>query len=292
MNDQISESEFQSADPLPETLILTKNQERLWLYLRNLWNYRDLLCALVERDIKVRYKQTIFGILWVILPPLVNSMIFYIIFVRVVKMPTQGLPPLLFFLSGLIPWNCFSNGVSQAASSLEGNAGLISKVYFPRLIAPMAGILTGIFDFTLSWGFFNIVALIWGYWTWLFIPFTIVLLGLQLGASMGLGIFFSVLNAQYRDIRCLIPWLIQLGMWMTPVVWPMDRLLSTRLESVLSIFLYLNPMAGVIESYRALLSGSYIPYKLLAVNFIVAILIFSIGLVFFRNREQKIIDLL
>jgi lipopolysaccharide transport system permease protein len=280
-----------------ETVISIDRKVRINQYLKDLWNYRDLFRALIERDIKTRYKQTVFGVLWVIVPPLINSGVFYIIFVRVVEMPTQDLPPLLFFLSALIPWNCFSNGISQAANSLAGSAGLITKVYFPRIIVPVATVLSTVFDFLIGWLFFNGVAIYYGCWTWLFIPFTVVLLILQVITSIGIGVVLAALNAQYRDIRYVLPWLIQLGMWITPVVWPMKRLLATRFGNELEMFLYFNPMVGVIEAYRALLvSGAYFPYKLLykllICNLIVGLILFFVGVFIFRRREQRIVDLL
>lgn len=280
-----------------ETIISTNVRIRFIQYIRDLWNYRDLFRAFIERDIKARYKQTVLGVLWVLIPPLINSGVFYVIFVRVVEMPTQDLPPLLFFLSALIPWNCFANGISQAASSLSGSAGLITKVYFPRIIVPVSTVLSTVFDFMIGWIFFNGVAIYYGCWTWLFIPFTVVLLMLQLITSIGIGVVLAALNAQYRDIRYVMPWLIQLGMWITPVVWPMKRLLATRFGNELEILLYLNPMVGVIESYRALLvSGIYFPYKLLykmlAWNLVVGLVLFFVGVIIFRRREQRIVDLL
>jgi lipopolysaccharide transport system permease protein len=215
-----------------------------------------------------------------------------VIFVRVVNMPTQNLPPVLFFLAALIPWNCFANGISQAANSMESSAGLISKVYFPRLIVPASSVLASVFDFAIGWLIFNLVAMGWGCWTWLFIPFTIVLLCLQLSAAMGMGVVLAALNAQYRDIRYVIPWLIQAGMWITPVVWSIDRLRAAQYGKLLELFLYLNPMAGVIECYRALLAKTYLPYRLLAANMVFAGVIFIVGVVFFRKRAQKIVDIL
>lgn len=301
-------------EPLNETIIAADTRMRFTQYLRDLWSYRDLFRALVERDIKVRYKQTVFGVLWVIIPPLFLSGIFTVIFVRVVQMPTQNLPAPLFFLAGLIPWTCFSNGLAQSAGSMESGSGLISKVYFPRLIVPGAMILGTVVDFSIGWLFFNLVAMFWtcfpgvieflnriggvettlkAYWTWKFIPFTIILLGLQLSTAMGIGVVLAALNAQYRDIRYVTPMLIQFGFWMTPVVWPVQRFLETRYGGSMSIFLYLNPMAGVIETYRSLLSESaYIPYKILAANFAVATLLLWGGIWFFRRRENRLVDIL
>jgi len=192
----------------------------------------------------------------------------------------------------LIPWSCFANGLSQAAGSLEGNAGLISKVYFPRMIVPCSMILGTVMDFAIGWILFNVIAFLWGYWTWLFLPFTVILLGLQVSAVLGIGLILAALNAQYRDIRYVTPFLIMTGMWVTPVVWPGELLITSRYGDILLAFLYLNPMAGVIESYRALLVGNYIPYRMLATNILISGVFLFSGIAFFRWREQRLIDLL
>lgn len=298
----------------PETIISADQRTKVLQYLADLWQYRDLFRALVERDVKVRYKQTILGILWVIIVPLMFSMIFSIFFVKVLQMETQGLPAPLFFLAGLIPWACFSNGVSQAAGSMESGAGLISKIYFPRLIVPGAVILGTVIDFAVGWLFFNVIAVVWtyfpsllafgsmggevqgpyqAYWTWKFIPFTVVLLLLQLSTALGIGLVLSALNAQYRDVRYLTPVIIQFGLFVTPVMWPVQRLLKSSLGEYAQVFLYANPMAGVIETYRGLLAEStYIPYKLLMINFCVAISLLVFGVWFFRKREKRLVDFL
>jgi len=277
---------------LSETVISADSKIRTWQYLRDLWEYRDLFRAFLERDLKVRYKQTVLGVLWVVLQPLTLSLLFIVVFVWVVKMPTYGLPPLPFFLAGLIPWTCFANGLSQAAGSMEGSAGVISKVYFPRMIIPFSMILGTVVDFVIGWILFNGIAMAYGCWTWLFFPFTVILLGLQVGAAMGIGLVLAALNAQYRDIRYVTPFLLTTGMWVTPVIWPSQRLIESQYGSLLAWFLYFNPMAGVIESYRALLAGNYIPYRLVAANLLVAGILFLAGVSFFRRREEKLVDLL
>ena len=297
-----------------ETVISADQKTKVVQYLADLWQYRDLFRALVERDVKVRYKQTVLGVLWVIIVPLAFSGIFSLFFVKVLQMPTQDLPAPLFFLAGLIPWVCFSNGLAQAAGSMEGGAGLISKIYFPRLIVPGAVIMGTIVDFAIGWLFFNIVAIVWtyfpflflfgnssgdpqavyqAYWTLKFIPFTIVLLCLQLSTALGAGLVLAALNAQYRDIRYITPVLVQFGLFATPVFWPVERLLKSSLGESAQVFLYLNPMAGVIETYRGLLSeSSYIPYNMLAANFCVAAALLVFGVWFFRKREQRLVDYL
>lgn len=278
---------------LPETAISADARVRFLQYLRDLWQYRDLFRALVERDVKVRYKQTALGVAWVVIQPLFMAGAFSIIFGRVVQMPSAGLPYSIFYLAALIPWTCFSNGLAQAAGSMEGSAGLISKVYFPRLIVPSAMVLGTVVDFSIGWVMFNALAIYRGFWTWWFIPFTPLLLALQLGTAMGIGLVLAALNAQYRDIRYVTPFLIQVGMLATPVIYPLERLLATRFTSLLGVFVYFNPMVGVIETYRALcFSASYVPWKLLAGNFATATVLFIFGVWFFRRREQKIVDLL
>lgn len=296
-----------------ETIISADRTTRFWQYLRDLWEYRDLFRAFVERDIRVRYKQTVLGVIWVILTPLLFSGIFSIMFARIIKLPDQGLPLPLYFLAAMIPWICFSNGLSQAAGSMESSSALISKVYFPRLLVPAAMIAGTVVDFLIGWLFFNIVAICWTYfpsifsfsstnvdpdsvmrvyWTWKFIPFTVILLVLQLSTAMGIGVVLAALNAQYRDIRYLTPVLVQVGFWITPIILPAQRFLETRFKESLSFLLYMNPMAGVIESYRALLSGDYIPYRILAWNFLVATVLLVVGIYFFRKREQRLVDIL
>lgn len=276
-----------------ETLVSADARVRFLQYLRDLWQYRDLFRALIERDVKVRYKQTALGVTWVILQPLVMAGAFSIIFGRVVHMPSAGLPYSIFYLAALIPWTCFSNGLSQAAGSMEGSAGLISKVYFPRLIIPTAMVLGTVVDFAIGWILFNGLAMYRGFWTWWFLPFTPLLLALQLGAAMGVGLVLASLNAQYRDIRYVTPFLIQIGMLCTPIIYPLERLLATRFTNALGILINLNPMAGVIETYRALcFSASYVPWKLLAWNCVTTAVLLAFGIWFFRRREQAIVDLL
>ncbi len=277
----------------PETLVSADARVRFLQSLRDLWQYRDLFRALIERDVKVRYKQTALGVTWVILQPLVMAGAFSIIFGRVVHMPSAGLPYSIFYLAALIPWTCFSNGLSQAAGSMEGSAGLISKVYFPRLIIPTAMVLGTVVDFAIGWIMFNALAIYRGFWTWWFLPFTPLLLMLQLGTAMGVGLVLASLNAQYRDIRYVTPFLIQIGMLCTPIIYPLERLLATRFTKALGVLINLNPMAGVIETYRALcFSAAYVPWKLLAGNFVTAAVLLAFGIWFFRRREQAIVDLL
>jgi len=269
------------------TEIQSDSRQSLRHLFRELWHYRELFLSFMERDLKVRYKQTFLGVTWVLLYPILFTGIFSVIFGHVAKMPNNDLPYPLFYLAALVPWQCFANGLSQASTSLEASSGLISKIYFPRIIVPASVLSSTIIDFVIGWVLFNSVAISWGYWTWQFIMFTPVLLTLQLATALGVGLTLSVLNAQFRDIRYVIPFLIQLGMFVTPVIFPISRLPEWLLWGT-----WINPMAGIIEAYRALLSGTYIPYQLLAINTVVAALYLLFGIWFFEKRIQRIVDVL
>jgi lipopolysaccharide transport system permease protein len=278
---------------LIETVISADRKSSFKQYFKDIWNYRDLLVAFVVRDIKVRYKQTVLGVVWVLIQPLLTAGIFSVIFGTVAKIPSQGLPYPIFYLAALIPWTCFTNAISQASGSLEGSANLIKKVYFPRLIIPGGVVLGTIIDFFIGWTMFNLVAFYFGYWTWLFIPFTFILLLLQQSTALGIGLILGIFNAQYRDVRYVIPFLLNVMMLTSPIIYPIElirgsHMLGNWAELVISI----NPMAGVVETYRALLSKDYIPYKLLISNFLVAFLLFGFGVWIFRKREDQIMDLL
>lgn len=283
------------------TEIDANSRDRLRQLAKDLWRYRELLLTFVERDLKVRYKQTLIGVAWVILQPLVNSLIFVIVLSRMAKMPTQDLPPLLFFMAAFVPWTCFANGVAQAAASLENNANLIGKVYFPRLIVPGAAVLATLADFLISWTLFILVVAAWktlpGHlagnpWTWRLLPFTLLLLFIQIVAAFGIGTALAVLNAQYRDIRYALPFLLQTAMWLSPVAWPAQRLVESRLGPVGLFAVYANPMAGVIETYRALLAGTSPPYGLLGIHTAIAIGLCLFGVMFFNKRIYRIVDIL
>jgi len=258
--------------------------------LKETWAYRELFGTFVERDLRVRYRQTFLGIAWVLLYPLLFSGIFSVVFGKLfgdVAAIPKGNDRILFFLAALVPWQCFSGGISNAATSLEANSGLLGKIYFPRILVPASVLCSTVIDFAVGWIFFNVAAMGWGYWTWKFIIFTPVLLMLQLVAALGAGLVLAALNAQYRDTRYVVPFLIQMGFFVTPILYPLKMIPSRWLWAA-----WINPMAGVIETYRALLAGTYIPYKLLAMNTGVAVALAIFGVCFFQRRVQRIIDIL
>src|SRR5258706_1094148 len=183
------------------TVISGERNERLRQFVKDLWDYRELFATFLERDIKVRYKQTALGVVWVILQPLFMMGAFSVIFGKIARMPSDGLPYALFYISALVAWNTFATSLSQCALSMETNASLISKVYFPRIVAPGAIVFSSILDFAIGWILLNIVAAWLGSWHWQLVVLTPLLLLIQAATALGIGAALAALNAQYRDVK-------------------------------------------------------------------------------------------
>ncbi len=227
--------------------LLVLRPRRGWqqLGLKDLWHFRELLYFFCWRDIKVRYKQTALGVAWAIIQPVMTMVLFSLFFGKLAKMPSDGLPYPLFVYTALVPWMFFSNGITQSAGSLVENASLLKKVYFPRLAVPIASVISGVVDFLCSfivltgmmlyYGIVPSVNLLW-------LPF---FLALACTASLGIGLWLSALNVQFRDVRYVIPFLTQLWLFATPIAYP-SSLLSEPLRTLYG----LNPMVGVVEGFR------------------------------------------
>jgi lipopolysaccharide transport system permease protein len=269
------------------TVISADRHERIRQFLKDLWDYRELFWTFVERDVKVRYKQTALGVIWVILQPLFMMGAFSLIFGKIAKMPTDGLPYALFYLAALVPWNTFATALNQSAMSMETNAQLISKVYFPRVVVP-GGIVCGSFlDFAIGWTVLNVVALWMGHWNWLLLPLSPLLLLIQACTAMGIGLVLAALNAQYRDVKHAIGFIVQVFMLATPVIYP-----ASRLPSWAQTWMFLNPMAPVVTTYRDILKGTAVNYQLLALGFLTSLAYLALGIWFFRKREARLADIL
>jgi lipopolysaccharide transport system permease protein len=218
--------------------------------LLELWRYRELFYFLTWRDIKVRYKQTVLGAAWAILQPLFNMLLFTLIFGRLAKLPSDNIPYPLFAFAGLLPWTFFANAVGAAGSSLVGNSHLVTKVYFPRLIIPAASVLAVLADFGFAFGLMAVLMAVYR------VPLTINLLLLPylvlvtVVFAFAVGTYLAALQVKYRDVRYVIPFLIQFWMFATPIIYPVS-MLPQRLRPLFAI----NPMAGVIEAYRVALLG-------------------------------------
>ena len=269
------------------TVISAERHERIRQFLRDLWDYRELFWTFVERDVKVRYKQTALGVIWVVLQPLFMMGAFSIIFGKIAKMPTDGLPLPLFYLAALVPWNTFATALSQSALSMESNAQLISKVYFPRVVVP-GGIICGSFvDFAIGWTLLNGAAIWLGHWHWQLVALTPLLLLMQGATALGVGLVLAMLNAQYRDVKHAVGFVVQIFMLATPVIYPLSKLPIWAQH-----WIFLNPMAVVVTTYRAMLQNIPVDWALIGLALITAVAYLAGGVWFFRRREAYLADVL
>ncbi len=257
-------------------------------YWRDLWRYRELLGFLAWRDIKVRYKQTVLGVLWALIQPAITTAIFVFLFGNLAKMPSGGVPYPLVVLSGLLAWQLFSAALSGSSGSLVSNSSLISKVYFPRLIVPLSSLGVALIDFVVVLVLFLGVALWFGHgptWHWLVLPLFVLM---TLGAAFGLGLWFTALTVKYRDFRFIVPFLIQIGIFVSPVGYRTDYFPNWR------DLLALNPLTGIIDGYRwCLLGGSHsLSAVSLLTSFVIITLVISGGLWFFRRTERQFADVI
>ncbi len=255
--------------------------------LRELWEYRDLLYFLVWRDIKVRYKQTALGATWAVLQPLLTMAVFSLFFGKLSSIPSDGVPYPLFSLAALVPWSFFAYGVTQSANSLVGSQNLIKKVYFPRLAIPLGTVLSGLVD--LGLGLVVLLGMMLAYgvvpgWNALWV---LPLLLLVLATSLGVGFWLSALNVQYRDVRFVLPFLVQFWLFATPIAYP-----SSLLAEPWRTLYALNPLVGVVEGFRwALLGTATAPGSMIVVSSLAALLVLVGGAMYFRRMEKTFADL-
>ena len=256
------------------------------LRLRELWEYRELLYFLTWRDIKVRYKQTALGVAWAIIQPLFTMLVFT--FIRgLAKIPSDGIPYPVFCYAALVPWTFFANGLTNSSNSLIGSSNLLSKVYFPRLTIPLATVLSGVVDLVLAFALLLVMMVYYGVAiTWQIVWLPLFLL-LALITSLGIGLWLSALNVQYRDVKYVVPFIAQFWMLATPIAYP-----SSLLKEPLRTIYGLNPMAGVVEGFRWALLGSKITVgPLLIVSALMAVLILVGGAFYFRRMEKTFADI-
>ncbi len=254
-----------------------------------LWRYRELLATLVWRDLKVRYRQTLLGVFWVVGQPLLMVMIFTLVFQKIAGLSlTSGAPYPLFVFAGLVPWQFFANGVQNAGVSVLGNTQLVSKVYFPRLIIPAAPIAGALIDLIIVIATVFLIQIGYG---WppaisglLYIPLGLVVL---LALTFGIGCWMAALNVKYRDVRVIMPFLFQFGMFATPVLYPVDRL-SSELQKAVAY----NPMTGVLELFRGGMLGEPMNAWFISVSVIAAVLVLGTGIVAFTRMERQFADVM
>lgn len=273
--------------------LIIKPHTRWWdLHLEDVWRYRDLLWLFVRRDFVAGYKQTILGPLWFFIQPLLTTIMFTIIFTGVAQIPTDGLPPILFYLAGTTPWNYFAACLTATSNTFLANAGLFGKVYFPRLVVPLSIVLSNLIQFLVQFLLFL------AFFAWygatsaaihpnlpLILVLTPVLLVLMGFLGLGAGIAISSMTTKYRDLARLVTFGVQLMMYATPIIYPMSAI-----PEKYRWLIQLNPMSAIIESFRAIYLGGSIPWSGLGISTLITLSILAIGVVLFNKVEKTFMD--
>lgn len=276
-----------TATTRPRHIRLAQSTGWVALQLRELWEYHELLFFLIWRDVKVRYKQTALGAAWAIIQPLFTMLVFTVFFGRLAKIPSDGLPYPIFAYAALVPWTFFANGLTQSADSLAGSANLLRKVYFPRLAIPIATVLAGVLDFTIAFAVLVVMMLGYGVYPTANIVWLPLLLLLALTTALGVGLWLSALNVQYRDVKYVVPFVVQFWMLATPIAYP-----SSMISEPWRTWYGLNPMSGVVEGFRwALLGTTDSPGSMIWVSAGVALTLLVGGAYYFRRMEKSFADL-
>lgn len=270
----------------PETVFIRPTTGLAALNLGDLWTYRELVFFMIWRDIKVRYKQTFLGAAWAVIQPLLTMLIFNFVFGTVAKVPTDGVPYPIFSYTALLPWGLFTTALNTASRSLTANQNMVTKIYFPRLVLPLASVLGGLVDFAIA--FLILIGLLFYYrvtptaavWT---LPVFIVL---ALVTALGVALWLSAINVQYRDVNYVLPFLTQFWLFLTPVAYS-AKVISEKWQMVYS----LNPMAGVVNGFRwALLGTDTGPGTTMGISAGIAVLVLVSGLFYFRSMERTFAD--
>jgi lipopolysaccharide transport system permease protein len=264
--------------------------QRGWISLRlsELWECRELLYFLVWREVKIRYKQTIMGAAWVILQPIITMAIFTVIFGYIARFPSDGVPYPIFFYTALVPWTFFVSALGRGANSLVGDAQLIEKIYFPRLILPLSAVTSPLIDF--AFGFLVLVILLLWYgispaWGMLAVPLLILFAMLT---ALSVSLWLAPLNVRYRDVIQMVPFLIQIWMYASPIIYPV-----TMIPEKWRLMYSLNPMVGVVEGFRWAMLGTKSPaFDIIAASAMVVLLLLWGGVIFFRRTEQSFADVI
>jgi lipopolysaccharide transport system permease protein len=273
------------------TRIITPSRKLLELNLRELWQYRDLVFLFVRRDFVAKYKQTVLGPLWFIVQPLLTTAMFMIVFGRIAGISTDGVPNLLFYLSGIVAWNYFANNLNETSGTFINNSGIFGKVYFPRLVLPVSMTLSGLISFAIQFLLLTAFLLYYSFQgesvgitaRWLWLPLLILILACQ---GLGFGIIVSALTSKYRDLIHLVKFGVQLWMYATPVIYPISAI-----PDKYAWLLFLNPVAPVIELFRrAVLGTGTIPLSWILISILSTVIILGIGVLLFTKVEKNFMD--
>lgn len=273
------------ASTKPPTFRVQASSSWFGLNLREMWEYRDLLYFLTTRDIRVRYKQTILGVGWAIIQPFMTMVVFSLFFGYLAKVPSEGVPYPIFSYAALLPWSFFSQALTSASTSLVGNSNLLTKVYFPRLIMPLAGVLGGLVDFAVAFVVLLGMMLFYGIAPTRAVVLLPVFLLLAILTALGVSLWLSALNVEYRDVQFVIPFIIQFWLFATPVAYS-SSLLPEPWRTVYA----LNPMVGVVEGFRWAMLGTKPPESMIALAAVMTLLILATGWIYFRRMEDNFAD--
>jgi lipopolysaccharide transport system permease protein len=273
--------------PSVQTLVIEPSGRFPRIDWRELWAYRGLFFFLVWRDIKVKYAQTVLGAGWAVLQPVLTMLIFTVIFGYFARIPSDGVPYAVFSLTALVPWTYFSTALSGASTSLTASTHLITKVYFPRLVIPFAPVLAALVDFAIAFVLLLVVMLFYGITpsvaSLVLVPTLVLVMILTAG---GMGCWLSALNIQYRDVKHVVPFLLQVWMYASPIVYPMS-LVPERFRSIYA----LNPMAGVVEGFRSVLLGTdAVDASTIFISLAMGLVLFASGVLYFRRTERLFAD--
>jgi homopolymeric O-antigen transport system permease protein len=257
-------------------------------WLREVWSYRELFYFFAWREVKLRYKQTVLGAAWAIIPPLFTMVVFTVLFGGFAKMPTDGIPPAIFYYSALVPWMYFSGALGYAGNSLLSNASLVTKVYFPRVALPASSVLSGLIDFGVASIVLVGMMMYYGVrpsWRLLMWPILVAPLAML---ALGVGMLLAALNARYRDIKHAMPLVTQLWFFVTPIIYPAS-IVPERFRLVLA----LNPLTGLIEGFRAsILPDRRLDWHLVGVSLALTLSIFAVSAIYFRRAERDFVDVI
>lgn len=286
INSQTSARETDIVLPDKPVVLIEASRSSLTVNLSDLWQYRDLFFILTLRDIKVRYKQTFLGVLWVVIQPLLMMLVFTLFFGKLARIPSDGIPYPLFAYAGLLPWTFFANALNSSGNSLVGNSSLITKVYFPRMIIPIAAVGAGLLDFAIA---FALLVLLMFYYGVGFSPNILLLPVLALLTALlavGLGMWMSALNVKYRDIRYALPFVIQIWLFATPVIYP-----SSLIPDKWRWLFKLNPLTGLIEGYRSAIFGKPFDFAGLGIAIFIILIVLIYSAYTFRQMERSFADI-
>ena len=287
-----------SANPsIPDeewTTVIKPKERLLQIDLKELWDYRDLCMLFVRRNITTQYKQTVLGPLWYIIQPMITVVMYMVVFGGIAKIPTDGLPQPLFYLSGICLWQYFNDCLNKTSSTFVANASIFGKVYFPRMVVPVSSVLSNLLRFGIQFALFLAVYAVYQLWiipgqihtNWyaLLLPVLVLMLA---GLSLGFGVLFSSLTTKYRDMQLLLDFFIRLWMYATPVIYPLSTITNEKLRFVMS----LNPLTGIVEAFKyGMLGAGEFSWGMLAYSFAFMVVLLALGIVIFNRVQRTFMD--